>query len=142
MANAGDPYGLQRFVDAQNSDYEQVCAELREARKRSHWMWFIFPQLAGLGRSSAAVTFAISRREEAEAYLAHEILGRRLWLCTQLVNDVAGRSISEIFGYPDDLKFHSSMTLFANVTSENQIFLDALGKYFSGEFDPQPIARL
>jgi uncharacterized protein (DUF1810 family) len=142
MAKASDPYRLQRFVDAQNPVYERVCAELREGRKRTHWMWFIFPQLAGLGRSSMAVTFAIPCREEAEAYLAHEILGPRLRECTRLVNNVQGRAISEIFGYPDDLKFHSSMTLFANVTSENHIFLGALGKYFSGKFDPQTIAKL
>ena len=142
MANAGDPYVLQRFVDAQNPLYERVCAELREGRKRTHWMWFIFPQLAGLGHSGMAVAFAISCREEAEAYLAHEILGPRLRECTRLVNDVQGHSISEIFGYPDDLKFHSSMTLFSSVTSENQIFLDALGKYFSGEFDPHTVVKL
>jgi len=122
-------------VEAQDPVFERVCAELREGRKRSHWMWFIFPQLAGLGQSSMAVKFAIASREEAEAYLAHEILGPRLRLCTQLVNDVAGRSISEIFGYPDDLKFHSSMTLFAGVPVENQVFNEALKKYFSGKLD-------
>ena len=122
-------------MEAQDPVFERVCAELREGRKRSHWMWFIFPQLAGLGQSSMAVKFAIASREEAEAYLAHEILGPRLRLCTQLVNDVAGRSISEIFGYPDDLKFHSSMTLFAGVPVENQVFNEALKKYFSGKLD-------
>jgi uncharacterized protein (DUF1810 family) len=132
-----DPYNLKRFVVAQNPVYEQVCAELRDGRKRSHWMWFIFPQIAGLGRSGMAMKFAIVSRQEAEAYLAHPILAVRLRQCTQLVNDVEGRSISEIFGYPDDLKFHSSMTLFANVATENQILLDALRKYFSGEFDSQ-----
>jgi uncharacterized protein (DUF1810 family) len=137
-----DAYQLERFVQAQETVFERVCAELLGGCKQSHWMWFIFPQLAGLGCSSVAVTFAISSRQEAEAYLAHEILGPRLRRCTQLVNDIEDRSISEIFGYPDDLKFHSSMTLFANVTSENQIFNDALRKYFSGEFDPQAVDRL
>ncbi|HME11240.1 MAG TPA: DUF1810 domain-containing protein [Candidatus Acidoferrum sp.] len=132
---SGNYYDLERFVEAQDPVFERVCAELREGRKRSHWMWFIFPQLAGLGQSSMAVKFAIASREEAEAYLAHEILGPRLRLCTQLVNDVAGRSISEIFGYPDDLKFHSSMTLFAGVPVENQVFNEALKKYFSGKLD-------
>ena len=122
-------------MEAQDPVFERVCAELREGRKRSHSMWFIFPQLAGLGQSSMAVKFAIASREEAGAYLAHEILGPRLRLCTQLVNDVAGRSISEIFGYPDDLKFHSSMTLFAGVPVENQVFNEALKKYFSGKLD-------
>ena len=137
-----EDHNLERFVEAQNPVFDQVCAELRAGRKRSHWMWFIFPQIAGLGHSSMAVKFAISSRQEAEAYLAHEALGSRLRLCTQLVNDVEGRSIEEIFGYPDDLKFHSSMTLFANVRSENLVFSNALRKYFSGELDAQTIERL
>jgi uncharacterized protein (DUF1810 family) len=128
-------YNLQRFVEAQAPVFERVCVELREGRKCSHWMWFIFPQIAGLGRSSMAVKFAIASRQEAEAYLAHEILGPRLRLCTQLVNQVEGRSISEIFGYPDDLKFHSCMTLFSSVTADLQVFMEALHKYFSGELD-------
>jgi uncharacterized protein (DUF1810 family) len=133
----GDSYNLERFVEAQDTVFERVCAELREGRKRSHWMWFIFPQLAGLGSSAMAVKFAISSRREAEAYLAHEVLGPRLRQCTQMVNDVKGRSVDEIFGYPDDLKFHSCMTLFVSVTAENQVFSDALRKYFAGEFDLQ-----
>jgi uncharacterized protein (DUF1810 family) len=138
----GDSYNLGRFVEAQDAVFERVCGELREGRKRSHWMWFIFPQLAGLGSSAMAVKFAISSRREAEAYVAHEILGRRLRQCTQLVNDVKGRSVDEIFGYPDDLKFHSCMTLFVSMTAENQVFSDALRKYFAGEFDQQTIQRL
>ena len=105
-------------------------------------MWFIFPQLAGLGSSGMAVKYAVSSRAEAEAYLAHEILGPRLRQCARLVNDIEGRSISEIFGYPDDLKFHSSMTLFANVTAENQIFDGALRKYFAGKSDQRTITLL
>src|SRR5580658_5317882 len=130
-----DSYNLQRFVDAQNSVYDKVCPELREGDKRGHWMWFIFPQIKGLGNSATAILFAISSREEAVAYLEHPVLGSRLRECTRLVNQVEGRSINQIFGYPDDLKFRSSMTLFAHVTSDNQVFLDALQKYFAGEFD-------
>lgn len=136
------PHNSQRFLEAQNPVFEQVCAELRAGQKRSHWMWFIFPQLAGLGSSGMAVKYAVSSRAEAEAYLAHEILGPRLRQCARLVNDIEGRSISEIFGYPDDLKFHSSMTLFANVTAENQIFDGALRKYFAGKSDQRTITLL
>jgi uncharacterized protein (DUF1810 family) len=138
----GDLYNLERFLEAQNPVFEQVCAELREGHKRTHWMWFIFPQIKGLGHSSMAVNFAIASRGEAEAYLAHKILGPRLRQCTRLVNDVADRSIGQIFGYPDELKFHSCVTLFAKVASENQIFMDVLQKYFSSEFEQQTIARL
>jgi uncharacterized protein (DUF1810 family) len=137
-----DPYHLQRFINAQNPVYEQVCAELRAGRKRTHWMWFIFPQLKGLGRSETAIEFAIQSRQEAEAYLNHPVLGPRLRTCTELVTAVEGRSIEQIFGYPDDLKFHSSMTLFATAASDNQIFKDALEKYFAGELDPLTIERL
>ena len=137
-----DRYDLERFVEAQAEVYEQACAELRAGRKRSHWMWFVFPQIRGLGSSPTAVRFAISGMEEARAYLEHPVLGPRLRDCSRIVADVEERSIEEIFGYPDDLKFHSSMTLFSSVTSENQIFLDALGKYFSGEFDPHTVVKL
>jgi uncharacterized protein (DUF1810 family) len=128
-------FDLQRFVDAQNSVFAKVCAELRAGRKQSHWMWFIFPQLAGLGSSAMAARYAISAKPEAQAYVAHEILGPRLRQCTQLVNQVAGRSVLEIFGYPDDLKFHSSMTLFARAAPHEQLFADALQKYFVGQAD-------
>jgi uncharacterized protein (DUF1810 family) len=137
-----DGSNLERFVEAQNPLFQRVCAELRAGRKRRHWMWFIFPQIAGLGHSSMEVKFAIASRAEAQAYLAHEILGPRLRQCTQLVNEVEGRSIGEIFGYPDDLKFHSCMTLFASVTAENRVFGDALQKYFSGKRDLPTIALL
>ena len=137
-----DPYDLQRFVDAQNPVYDRVCCELREGRKRSHWMWFIFPQVAGLGSSPLARRFAISSLSEATAFLEHPILGPRLVECTRLVNRVEGRPIEQIFGYPDDLKFRSSMTLFAHATAENQVFVDALQKYFKGEFDPATLSRL
>lgn len=137
-----DPHSLQRFVAAQNAVYEHVCAELLTGKKQGHWMWFIFPQLRGLGCSHAATTFGISSREEAEAYLKHPVLGPRLAECTRLVNMVEGRSINQIFGSPDDLKFRSSMSLFASATSENQIFREALRKYFGGEPDRLTIERL
>jgi uncharacterized protein (DUF1810 family) len=137
-----DRHNLQRFADAQSKVYDSVCAELREGRKRSHWMWFIFPQFQGLGHSPTAAWFAISSREEAEAYLDHTLLGPRLRECTRLVILVEGRTISEILGCPDDLKFRSSMTLFANVTDDNQLFLSALQKYFGGEFDALTLGRL
>jgi uncharacterized protein (DUF1810 family) len=137
-----DHYNLQRFVEAQDPAFEQVCAELRTGQKRGHWIWFIFPQLRGLGYSEMATKFAISSRDEAEEYLKHPVLGPRLRECTRLVMLVEGRSIDQIFGYPDDVKFRSSMTLFASATSENQIFEDALHKYFAGQPDPLTIERL
>jgi uncharacterized protein (DUF1810 family) len=137
-----DPHNLRRFVDAQAPVIEQALRELRDGRKGSHWMWFIFPQLRGLGRSPVAVKYAIASREEAEAYLRHEVLGPRLRECTRLVNLVEGRSISDIFGYPDDLKFHSSMTLFASVASDKKVFSDALGKYFAGQLNPLTMEEL
>ena len=133
---------LQRFVDAQSPVFEEVCLELQEGRKKGHWMWFIFPHIEGLGSSPLARKFAISSREEADAYLNHPILGPRLRHCTRLVTLVEGRSIDQIFGDPDDLKFHSSMTLFANATSDNQVFRDALHKYFGGELDRLTLERL
>ncbi|MHB1673350.1 MAG: DUF1810 domain-containing protein [Acidobacteriaceae bacterium] len=137
-----DPYNLRRFVEAQDAVYPQVCAELRGGRKTSHWIWFIFPQIRGLGASETAQYYAISSREEAKAYLEHPVLGSRLRECTALVGGIEGKSIEQIFGHPDNLKFRSSMTLFAYATEENQIFLAALKKYFGGEFDPQTLTRL
>ncbi len=137
-----DHYNLQRFVDAQTQVFREVCAELRKGYKSGHWMWFIFPQIEGLGSSSRAREFAISSRGEAEAYLVHPVLGPRLRHCTRLITHVEGRSIDQIFGYPDNLKFHSSMTLFANVTSDNQVFKDALHKYFGDKQDRLTLERL
>ncbi len=133
---------LERFVEAQEPVIEQVLAELRAGRKTSHWMWFVFPQIRGLGHSPTAQHFAIASRGEAEAYLRHPVLGPRLRQCTHLVNAIWRRSIEEIFGYPDHLKFHSCMTLFANVAADNQVFVDALNKYFGGEQDPLTLERL
>ncbi len=137
-----DPYNLQRFVSAQNPFFDQVCSELRHGRKMGHWMWFMFPQLEGLGFSWMASKYGISSREEAEAYLKHPILGPRLRDCTSIVNRVEGRSVEKIFGSIDTLKFRSSMTLFANVTQDNAVFLEALEKYFSGQPDPLTLERL
>jgi uncharacterized protein (DUF1810 family) len=141
-APASDPHNLQRFEDAQAGVFAQVLAELRAGRKRSHWMWFIFPQIAGLGSSDMAQHFAISGRAEAQAYLAHPTLGPRLRQCTELVNQVPNRTASDIFGYPDDLKFRSSVTLFGSVAPAEPAFAAALLKYFAGKSDPATLARL
>lgn len=137
-----DPYNLQRFVDAQKPVFETVCSELKEGQKKTHWMWFIFPQIEGLGHSPMAQRYAISCREEAEAYLRHPILGPRLGTCTRLVNMARGRSIGQIFGAPDDLKFHSCMTLFARTAADSKLFVEALQKYFAGELDQATLQRL
>jgi len=134
---------LERFVKAQDSGgtYRQAVTELRQGRKTSHWMWFIFPQIAGLGHSTMAHKFALSSLDEAAAYLAHPVLGLRLRECSVLVAGIEARSIAEIFGCPDDVKFRSSMTLFAQVAPQEPIFAACLQKYFAGEPDPQTLAR-
>jgi uncharacterized protein (DUF1810 family) len=137
-----DPYNLQRFVDAQNPVFDDVCSELCDGYKIGHWMWFIFPQIQGLGWSSTAWEFAISSLAEAEAYIMHPILGPRIRKCARLVTSIHGSSAEEIFGYPDYLKFRSSMTLFAHATPDNQVFLDALKKYFHGAFDTLTLQKL
>jgi uncharacterized protein (DUF1810 family) len=137
-----DPYDLQRFVDAQNPVYARVCAELEAGQKRTHWMWFIFPQVAGLGRSATAMKYAISGADEARAYLAHPVLGERLRCCTKLVNRIDGRTAEEIFGPVDAMKFRSSMTLFAKVAEENEAFEAALHKYFGGVYDERTQERV
>jgi uncharacterized protein (DUF1810 family) len=136
-----DPHDLKRFVDAQAPVYERVVAELSRGRKQSHWMWFIFPQLAGLGRSEMARRFAIASRKEAVAYLQHARLGPRLHECTALVNAVEGKTILEILGSPDDLKFRSSMTLFGAVSSDPK-FSAAIAKYYGGEPDRRTLELL
>ncbi len=135
MASMPDSFDLQRFVEAQDPVYDQVRAELRAGRKQSHWMWFVFPQLRGLGHSSMAIRFGIVSLAEAAAYLRHPILGPRLTECAGLVNLVEGRSARHIFGSPDDLKFRSSMTLFAQAAGAEKIFSEAIEKYFGGEPD-------
>jgi uncharacterized protein (DUF1810 family) len=129
-----DPFQLQRFVDAQGPELENVHAELREGRKRGHWMWFVFPQIRGLGSSSTANYFGISSSAEAEAYLKHPILGQRLLECTRLVNAIEGRSVEAIFGGIDAMKFRSSMTLF-NEVGRDPVFRAALEKYFESKAD-------
>jgi uncharacterized protein (DUF1810 family) len=142
MDSSSDPFDLNRFVEAQAPVYHRVVEELRGGRKRSHWMWFVFPQLSGLGSSPMAARYAISSLEEARAYLRHDLLGQRLHECTELVNQVRGRSIAQIFGSPDDLKLCSSMTLFARATDDNQDFVTLLSKYYDGQQDPLTVARL
>jgi uncharacterized protein (DUF1810 family) len=142
VTNINDPYELNRFVDAQNPVYAEVCGELRRGEKRSHWMWFIFPQLRGLGSSPMAVRFGISSRREAEEYLGHIILGPRICECTQIVTLLQGHLIQKIFPYPDNLKFQSSMTLFAAVATEDSIFRIALQMYFASQVDQKTIKLL
>ena len=136
------PYHLQRFVEAQDPIYEAVLDELRSGLKTGHWMWFVFPQIKGLGFSSMARRFEIASLEEAGAYLEHPILGSRLRECTHVLNELEGRTIRQIFGQPDDLKFRSSMTLFAKVAQADQIFQTALGKYCEGKQDPLTLGIL
>ena len=145
---APDKFALARFVEAQDGVIEQALAELRAGRKRSHWMWFVFPQMRGLGHSPTAEFYGISSLEEARAYLAHPLLGARLIACTQAVETHAARSISSIFGTPDDLKFHSCMTLFAKAAGTGEapagdgVFHAALQRHFAGHQDPATLALL
>jgi uncharacterized protein (DUF1810 family) len=129
-----DPYELQRFVDAQSPIYERVLSELRGGRKKSHWMWFVFPQIEGLGRSELSVKFAISGRREAKAYLDHATLGPRLRECTTLVLKADAKPIERIFGSPDDMKFQSCMTLF-DAVAPGTVFGEALEAFFAGRRD-------
>jgi uncharacterized protein (DUF1810 family) len=142
MQSSSDPFDLQRFVDAQARVYPGVVDELRTGRKRSHWIWFVFPQIAGLGSSSTAAHYGISSLDEARAYLRHDVLGPRLRECTQLVNAIQDRSIGAIFGSPDDMKLRSSMTLFARATHDNGDFVELLARYYAGEEDPLTLQRL
>ncbi len=137
-----DPYDLACFVAAQERIYSLAIAELASGRKRSHWMWFVFPQIEGLGKSETAQRYAIRSLDEARAYLDHPLLGVRLKECVGLVNEVEGRSAHEIFGSPDDLKFHSSMTLFAAAAPDEPLFAEALRKNFDARRDPLTLAKL
>jgi len=134
-------HDLERFVAAQAPVIERVHDELRQGRKQTHWMWFVFPQIAGLGRSAMAQYYAIADLAEARAYLAHPVLGPRLNECTKLVG-VSGRSVPEIFGAPDDMKFRSSMTLFAAAQPGPSAFQNALETYFGGRGDAATLAKL
>lgn len=144
-SSAADPFDLRRFTDAQDRVYDTVLAELRNGAKRSHWIWFVFPQLRGLGRSSTAQRYGVSSLAEARAYLAHPVLGLRLRECTGLVAAIDGRSVDEIFGWPDNLKVRSSMTLFARATDDPEIqaeFRAVLDKFYGGEEDPATVDLL
>ena len=130
-----DPFNLNRFITAQEPVYDNVCRELAKGRKTSHWIWYVFPQLKGLGRSYNSEFYGIASVDEAKAYLQHPVLGERLTHCTELVNRVVGRSIGEVLGGIDAQKFQSSMTLFAAAAPEVMVFEEALQKYFGGEKD-------
>ena len=135
MVNASDTFDLNRFTSAQQNIYDSALAELRSGQKRTHWMWYIFPQIDGLGHSTTSKHYAIKSLEEARQYLNHPVLGKRLLECAEAVYAVEGRSVSEIFGYPDNLKLKSSMTLFASVAAPGSVFARVLDKYFNGERD-------
>lgn len=137
-----DAFDLQRFVQAQDRNYAEALAELGRGRKTSHWMWYVFPQIAGLGFSAMAQTYAIGSLAEARSYLAHPVLGARLRACVAAVLAVEGRTAHEIFGAPDDVKFRSSLTLFARAGPDEPLFRQALEKYFAGRPDPRTLERL
>lgn len=150
MTRGQDVYDLQRFLEAQVGVHEQACAELRAGRKRSHWMWYVFPQIHGLGSSPMAVRYGISSLDEARAYLEHVVLGPRLRESAGIVVGLQGKKVGEIFGSPDDMKFHSSMTLFAKAAAPfakaaeglGDVFEEALAKYFGGAMDQGTIRRI
>ena len=137
-----DPFHLERFVDAQAPVYDRARQELKARRKESHWIWFIFPQIKGLGQSAMAIRFAIGSVDEAKAYLAHPVLGRRLTECAGLVLDVEGKTARDVFGPIDEMKFRSSMTLFARAAPDEGVFPRCLDKYFAGRPDSATLARL
>lgn len=140
-----DPFDLRRFVEAQDPLYGTVIAELRNGAKRSHWMWFVFPQLRGLGRTSTAMRYGIASADEAKAYLAHEVLGARLRECARLVEAIEGRSADDVFGWPDTLKLRSSMTLFARVADDPDArtdFVRVLDKFYDGIEDDATVELL
>lgn len=133
-SNTDKSFNLARFINAQEEVYDRVLAELNDGQKRSHWMWYIFPQYRGLGRSPTARYYAIESREEALAYLNHPLLGSRLRECANLLLAIEGKTANDIFGYPDNLKLKSCLTLFSQVASDS-LFSDVLNKYFSGDLD-------
>ena len=137
-----DTYHLERFVEAQNPVYDQVCRELQEGLKMPHWMWFIFPQIDGLSSSAMSRRFAITSLDEADAYLDHSVLGPRLVQCTEFVINTSGRTLKQILGPTDNMKLRSCMTLFAHTTASNEVFEDALQRYFSGQYDQLTLDRL
>jgi uncharacterized protein (DUF1810 family) len=144
MPVSAEPFDLARFVDAQDAEgtYESALRELRAGRKRSHWMWFVFPQLAGLGTSSTSQRYAIRSREEARAYAAHPVLGTRLEECVRILTGLSGRSAGEIFGPTDAMKLRSSMTLFAAADPDEPVYVEVLDKYVGGRQDDATLSRL
>jgi uncharacterized protein (DUF1810 family) len=141
-ADLGDPFDLERFTSAQESTYGRALAELRSGRKRTHWMWYIFPQIEGLGQSTTSRHYAIKTMEEARRYLAHPVLGARLLECARAIDAMAGLSAAELLGHPDDLKLKSSMTLFACAAGPGSVFARVLGRYFNGERDARTLQLL
>jgi uncharacterized protein (DUF1810 family) len=140
---SGDnPFQLNRFIQAQDKMYDSVLEELREGQKQSHWMWYIFPQIDGLALSATSKYYAIKSIEEAQRYLHHPVLGMRLVECAKTVLAIEGRSISQIFGYPDDIKLKSSMSLFGYVAAPHSVFIRSLDKYFNGERDDKTLRLL
>jgi uncharacterized protein (DUF1810 family) len=137
--SAGDPYKLARFLEAQEHEYERAVSEIREGRKRSHWMWYVFPQFEGLGFSATSRHFAIKSKDEAAAYLAHPVLGPRLTECAEALLQLEGRTAAEIFGSPDDMKLRSSATLFAMVSPAGSVFHRVIEKYFAGQKDERTV---
>lgn len=137
-----DPHDLERFVRAQDPVLPQVLQELRAARKRSHWMWFVFPQLRALGQSPTALRYGIASLDEARVYADHPVLGPRLIQCTELVRTLEGQTLRDIFGSPDDMKFRSSMTLFSRGSPTTPLFAEALQQFCGGEPDPRTVALL
>jgi uncharacterized protein (DUF1810 family) len=133
---------LNRFIEAQQNIYPQVLEEIRSGRKSTHWMWFIFPQIEGLGHSSTAKYYSIKSIEEAKKYIGHPVLGKRLLECSNTLLNIDDKSANEIFGYPDDLKLRSSMTLFNFVAPQHKVFANVLEKYFAGEPDQQTLSIL
>lgn len=142
MTRTADPHNLARFLEAQERDYEQALSEIKAGRKRSHWMWYIFPQFAGLGSSPTSRHYAIKSVEEARAYLAHPVLGPRLVVCAEAALQIAGRSAYDIFGSPDDMKLRSCATLFASVSPAGSSFERLLDRYFDGNRDERTLALL
>ena len=140
--DTADPFCLSRFTGAQENVYQQVLTELEQGRKRTHWIWYIFPQIDGLGHSGMAERYAIKSLDEARAYLRHPVLGARLTECTEKVIAIDGKSVADIFGYPDELKFRSCMTLFSCIAGPEPVFSAALAKYFDGEKDAMTLALL
>lgn len=140
--DAVDPHDLARFLDAQDLDYARALEEIRRGRKESHWMWYVFPQIAGLGRSATAQRFAIAGADEAGAYLSHPVLGARLRECADAVLQVTNRSAADIFGSPDDMKLRSSATLFASISPAGSVFHRIIDRYFDGEQDALTLSLL